>query len=63
PKHAQYGVNFGISLSVWDYLFKTDHIPHDGRDIALGFDGDENFPSKFISQELYPIKTKRRNSS
>ena len=63
PEHAQNGVNFGISLSVWDYLFKTNHIPHDGRDIELGFDGDENFPSKFISQELYPIKTKRRNSS
>lgn len=58
PENAQYGVNFGISLSVWDYLFKTNHIPHNGRDIELGFDGDEKFPSNFIAQELYPIKTK-----
>lgn len=58
PKHAQYGVNFGISLSVWDYLFKTNHIPHDGRDIELGFDGDEKFPEDFVSQTLYPVKTK-----
>ena len=63
PKHAQYGVNFGISLSIWDYLFKTNHVPHDGRDIELGFDGDEKFPSSFISQELYPLKTKQRNNS
>lgn len=61
PKHAQYGINFGISLSIWDYLFKTNHIPHDGRDIELGFEGDEKFPSSFISQELYPIKTKQRS--
>lgn len=63
PKNTQYGINFGISLSVWDYLFRTYHIPHDGRDIELGFDGDELFPSNFISQELYPVKTKARNVS
>lgn len=63
PKNAQYGVNFGISLSLWDYLFRTDHIPHDGRDIALGFDGDENFPKNFVGQTLYPVKTKQRNVS
>ncbi|MEZ4881611.1 MAG: sterol desaturase family protein [Flavobacteriaceae bacterium] len=62
PKNALFGVNFGISLSLWDYLFKTNHIPHNGRDIELGFDGDEKFPSSFISQELYPIKTERRNN-
>jgi sterol desaturase/sphingolipid hydroxylase (fatty acid hydroxylase superfamily) len=56
PKHAQYGVNYGLTLSIWDYLFKTDHVPHDGRDIELGFDGDETFPKKFIDQGLYPYK-------
>ncbi len=58
PKHTQYGVNYGISLSIWDYLFSTDHVPHNGRDIELGFDGDESFPSGFLKQELYPLKTK-----
>lgn len=52
----KYGVNFGISLSVWDYLFKTNHIPSDGRDIELGFHGEKEFPKDFIQQELYPLK-------
>jgi len=56
PKHTRYGVNFGLTLSIWDYLFKTDYIPHNGRDIELGFEGDETFPKDFVSQELYPIK-------
>ena len=55
PKEISYGVNYGITLSVWDYLFKTDYIPHDGRDIELGFDGDENFPQSFIEQEIFPL--------
>ncbi len=56
PEERRYGVNFGITLSLWDYLFKTNYIPYDGRDIELGFDGDETFPKDFISQELYPLK-------
>jgi len=58
PENHQYGVNFGISLSLWDYLFKTSHLPHDGRDIELGFEGDEEFPKDFIKQTIYPAKTK-----
>lgn len=58
PKNHQYGVNFGISLSLWDYLFKTSHVPHDGRDIELGFEGNEEFPKDFIKQTIYPAKTK-----
>jgi len=53
PEHAPYGVNFGITLSAWDYLFGSDHIPHDGRDIRLGFPGDEEFPKRFIRQNLH----------
>ena len=30
------GNNFGISLSVWDYIFKTNYIPSNGRDIEIG---------------------------
>jgi len=59
PKHTKYGVNYGLTLSVWDYLFKTDHVPYDGRDIELGFDGDETFPKNFLAQEMYPLKTKK----
>ena len=41
------GMNFGISLSIWDYIFKTNYIPKNGRDIELGFENDERFPSAF----------------
>ena len=50
------GINFGISLSVWDYLFKTGFIPTDGRDIELGFEDENNFPKEFLKQEIYPFQ-------
>ena len=53
PENHPYGVNFGLTLSIWDYLFKTDHIPHEGRDIKLGFEGIEAFPKSFAGQALH----------
>jgi sterol desaturase/sphingolipid hydroxylase (fatty acid hydroxylase superfamily) len=55
-----YGVNFGISLSLWDYVFGTAYIPHDGRDIELGYPGDENMPDGFIGQSIAPFKSEAR---
>jgi sterol desaturase/sphingolipid hydroxylase (fatty acid hydroxylase superfamily) len=52
----KYGMNFGITLSLWDYIFKTNYVPRDGRDIELGFENDEQFPNNFINQESYPLK-------
>lgn len=52
PKE-KFGVNFGISLSLWDYLFKTNYIPEDSGTIELGFEGDEKFPNSFVKQNLY----------
>ena len=52
----KYGVNFGITLSLWDYLFKTNYIPRDGKDIELGFENDQNFPDNFFKQEIHPLK-------
>lgn len=49
----KYGVNFGLSLSIWDYIFGTAYIPHDGKDVELGFEGDEEFPKDFVGQELH----------
>ena len=54
PK-GRYGVNYGLTLSVWDYLFGTAYIPHSGRDIAIGFDGVEKFPKTFWQQISYPF--------
>ena len=56
PEHVNYGVNYGLTLSLWDYLFKTDYVPFNGKDIELGFKDDEHFPKDFINQELYPLK-------
>lgn len=59
PNERRYGVNFGISLSLWDYIFKTNYIPKDGRDIPLGFDGIEDFPKTFTEQVIYPAGQKK----
>jgi len=56
PSTHSKGVNFGISLSIWDYLFKTNYIPYDGRDIPLGFDKIEEYPSGFFRQFFKPFR-------
>ena len=48
------GVNYGITLSVWDYLFGTAYIPNSGKNEPLGFDKVEEFPQTFWSQITYP---------
>jgi len=58
PTHTK-GMNFGISLSVWDYIFRTNYMPKDGRDIQLGFPDMKKFPSSFLGQIIYPINKKK----
>lgn len=53
---GKYGVNFGISLSLWDYIFKTDYIPEDSGSIELGFEGDEKIPNSFWKQITYGLR-------
>ena len=53
PEGHQYGINFGLTLAIWDYIFGTAVIPHNGRDIRLGFEGVEEFPEGFIEQNLH----------
>ncbi len=50
---GKHGVNYGISLSLWDYIFKTNYIPEDSGTIELGFEGDEHFPKNFWNQIIY----------
>ena len=57
PEDRRTGVNFGLTLSIWDYLWGTAYIPHDGRDIRLGFPGVEEYPESFISQNLSGFKS------
>lgn len=55
---GRFGVNFGISLSLWDYIFKTNYIPEDSGTIEIGFDGDDQFPKSFVGQNTYGFRKK-----
>ena len=46
-----YGVNFGLTLSIWDYLFGFAHVPVESSDVKLGFPDLEKFDT-----------TKKKNS-
>lgn len=59
PDGRRLGVNFGLTLSIWDYLFKTYYSPGEGKDIELGFPNDENFPKNFSNQVLYNVIKKK----
>jgi sterol desaturase/sphingolipid hydroxylase (fatty acid hydroxylase superfamily) len=58
PNGRKHGINFGISLSLWDYLFGTAEIPQDDAHIKLGFPGVEEFPRDFVTQNLYGFSKK-----
>lgn len=61
PEKHRYGVNFGISLSLWDYLFNTHHIPESSGNVPLGFEGDDEIPKGFFRQALYGfVKSKKK---
>jgi sterol desaturase/sphingolipid hydroxylase (fatty acid hydroxylase superfamily) len=53
PGHLPHGANFGLTLSLWDWVFRTAYLPHDGRDIRLGFPGVERFPRTFLGQSVH----------
>lgn len=53
PEDRRFGINFGLTLAIWDFIFGTAYIPHNGKEIKLGFPGVESFPDNFISQTAY----------
>ncbi|MFO7719426.1 MAG: sterol desaturase family protein [Gillisia sp.] len=61
PEHPN-GMNYGLTLSIWDYLFGTAYVPNNGKDIELGFAGDEDFPTDFKNQMLIPFKKGKKKS-
>lgn len=52
----KYGVNYGISLSLWDYVFKTAYVPKADAYEKLGYQGDESMPNSFFKQLIYGFK-------
>ena len=49
------GVNFGLTLSIWDYLFGTAYVP-ETQEVEMGFEGDEKFPEGFWQQVKFPFR-------
>ncbi|MBX2814655.1 MAG: sterol desaturase family protein [Saprospiraceae bacterium] len=56
PQEHPYGINFGLSLAIWDYLFGTAYVPKEDPSIKLGFPGVEKFPDSFVNQVTYGFK-------
>lgn len=64
PKQHRYGANFGITLSIWDYLFKTAYVPEKSGLIKLGYVGNDKMPLGFGRQLLHGfIKPKSHRES
>lgn len=59
PEKYRYGVNFGISLSTWDFIFGTAFTTHDPEKVELGIADEANFPKSFWKQSFYGFKPKR----
>ncbi len=59
PPQHRYGMNFGLTLSIWDYFFGTAYVPKSGKDLEIGFEGDEKFPKDFAGQIMYPFKKQK----
>jgi sterol desaturase/sphingolipid hydroxylase (fatty acid hydroxylase superfamily) len=47
--------NFGIVLSVWDFLFGTAYWPRDRAPERLGYPGDEEMPPDLPRQMIFPL--------
>lgn len=52
-REGDVGKNFGITLSLWDWLFGTVYWPKSSCG-KLGFIGDESFPKSPLKQYLKP---------
>jgi sterol desaturase/sphingolipid hydroxylase (fatty acid hydroxylase superfamily) len=47
--------NFGIVLSVWDFIFGTAYWPRERSPERLGYPGMEEMPQSFPGQTLWPV--------
>jgi len=46
--------NFGIVLSLWDFVFGTAYWPRDRAPERIGYPGDEEMPRSLFRQALFP---------
>ena len=62
--HAEAGPgdrNFALTLSIWDWLFRTAYLPDHDPD-RLGFRGMESFPRSLWRQLLIPLSFRSTSS-
>ena len=60
PSDRPYGCNFGICLSLWDWIFGTAHWPSQQlaptqQPVELGFSDIDTFPKSFLGRLAYPF--------
>lgn len=54
--HGRHGQNFGVILSVWDWIFGTAYWPEDEEQPAeLGFAGMDRYPKSLVGRIVYPF--------
>lgn len=51
--------NFGVVLSLWDFLFGTAYWPRDRSPEHLGYPGVDSMPSGLLGQLVWPIARRR----
>ena len=61
PKNHPKGINYGITLSIWDYLFKTAYQPKDIAELEIGYPDEEQDQHDFLSQ-ISPLKYPQKNN-
>lgn len=49
------GVNFGIVLSVWDWIFQTAYMPSNRQPDEIGFGGEEKFSESLLWRFFIPF--------
>jgi len=48
--------NYGIVLSVWDWLFRTAYWPRDRSPARLGYPGDDEMPASLPRQLVFGLR-------
>jgi sterol desaturase/sphingolipid hydroxylase (fatty acid hydroxylase superfamily) len=56
PASHPNGFNYGITLSIWDFIFKTNYWPSDDENLPIGLPSKENFPKDLIGQIVRPFQ-------
>jgi sterol desaturase/sphingolipid hydroxylase (fatty acid hydroxylase superfamily) len=56
PESHPNGFNYGITLSIWDFLFGTHYWPKDDANLQVGLPDEEQFPEDFVGQNTEPFR-------